>query len=119
METAMRGVGTVARPHVLEPFGLRIVRDSTGFVLVLSGEFDLASYMRFEEEVRDLEPGFSELVLDLRETTFIDSIGLRSLVQVWQRSQREGFELAIVNGPAQVRRIFDVTGFSSVMPLVD
>ena len=119
MEAATFGAGTLIPASVLEPFGLRVARDSTGFVLVLSGEFDLTNCMRFEAELRDLEPGFSELVIDLREVTFMDSFGFRSLVEVWQRSQREHFDLAIVRGPAQVQRIFDLTGFSSVMPLVD
>lgn len=119
MEVATLDVGTLIPARVLEPFRMHVVHDSTGFVLVLSGEFDLTSFMRFEAELSHLGPGFSELVVDLRETTFMDSTGLRSLVELWQRSQREGFELAIVGGPAQVRRMFDLTGFSSVMPLMD
>ena len=48
----------------------------------------------------------------------MDSVGLEALVDVWERSQRDGFQLAIVRGPAQVQRLFDVTSLSSVLPLM-
>lgn len=101
------------------PFDLRVVRDGTGVVLRLSGDFDLAAYGQFEAAVRDLQWDFSELVIDLGEVTLIDSSGLRSVVAVWRRSQRDDFELTIVRGPVQVQRMFDLTFLSSVMPLVD
>ncbi len=123
MEAAIR-VGTSVPTGVREhygshvPFGLRVVPDGTGVVVRLSGDFDLAGHMRFEAEVQDRQWDCSVLVIDLREVTFMDSCGLRSLVDVWQRSQREGFELAIVRGPAQVQRLFDLTAFGCVLPLV-
>src|SRR6476620_4410011 len=88
------------------PFNLRVVRHGTGVVVRLSGEFDLAARGVLEKKLRDLEWYVSELVIALREVTFIDSSGLHQLVHAWERSQRDGFQLAIVRGPGRVQRVF-------------
>jgi hypothetical protein len=54
-----------------------------------------------------------------REATFLDSSGLRLIVEVYMASAADGFELAIVPGPPDVQRAFDVTGLSSRLPFVD
>jgi anti-anti-sigma factor len=116
MEAAAHHVGTSV-PSVL-PFNMRVVRDGDGVLIRLSGDFDLVSSGAFYAQMRDLRWRFSELVIDLREVSFMDSAALQSLVDVWQRSRRDGFELAIVRGDAQVQKLFDLTFLSGVMPLV-
>ena len=115
MEAAAFGAGTGA----YEPFGMRVVHDSTGVVLRLSGEFDLRGHLQFEAEVQDLQRDFSELVIDLREVTFMDSCGLRSLMGVWEQSRRDSFELGIVRGPAQVQKVVELTSLDTVLPLMN
>jgi anti-sigma B factor antagonist len=61
------------------------------------------------------EPG---LVLDLGETTYIDSAGIRALFELSRRMRIGGQELRIA-APADglVRRVLVLTAFADVVPL--
>jgi anti-sigma B factor antagonist len=87
--------------------------------LSLSGELDLASAPRVEEELRSVELQSPPLiVLDLRELTFMDSTGLRLLVLADSRARDAGRRLTIVPGPDTVQRVFHVTGLDNHLDLV-
>jgi anti-anti-sigma factor len=75
----------------------------------LKGEFDLGSAADVERELSDLERDGPELiVLDLRELTFIDSTGLRSILAADARARREGRRVVVVPGPPTVHRVFRI-----------
>lgn len=59
------------------------------------------------------------MVLDLRGLTFIDSSGLRSIIDLWRRSQEDGFDLTIVRGRPSIAQIFELVGLDGVLPTVD
>jgi anti-anti-sigma factor len=48
-------------------------------------------------------------VVDLAGLRFIDSTGLRTLIQAHVRAEREGQELVLVPGPDSVQRVFELT----------
>jgi anti-sigma B factor antagonist len=89
-------------------------------VLRLAGEFDLSGVDAFERELaRDPSEPESTLVLDLRGLTFIDSSGLRAVVMADHRARAEGKRCLLVRGPARISRVFDLTGVSAHLELVD
>jgi anti-anti-sigma factor len=84
-----------------------------GFVVRLQGELDLASAetaARELERVQASEP--VPLTLDLRNLTFIDSTGIRLVLDVDRRAREAGHELRLIRGPEQVQRIFELTGLT-------
>lgn len=101
-------------------FGLKIVRTNGTTRIAPSGELDIASAPEFEQAIADAttEPG-AELVLDLRELTFMDSTGLRALAQTNARADEHGFTLSIVRGPRQIERVLEISGLADLLPLVD
>ena len=52
------------------------------------------------------------LAWDLRATSFIDSAGVHLLVR---HSARDDVRITVVDGPAAVRRIFDLVGVRTVL----
>jgi anti-sigma B factor antagonist len=92
-----------------------------GAVLVrITGELDLAAKPQFEECLKGLSNEKSaELVLDLREVTFIDSTGLRMVLDLWEHSRENGFDLAILPASQTVQRAFELTGLDGALPIVD
>jgi anti-anti-sigma factor len=81
------------------------------------GELDVASREQFNRCVyRALDHRFSRLVLDLGELTFIDSIGLKSILDLWNRSRSDGFPMTVVPGQRQVQRAFAISGLDGLMP---
>ena len=79
--------------------------------LELAGELDLESANALGALVGEhLDAGFPRLVLDLRAVTFMDSAGLRVLLETRRDARARGVEIFLSPGPPGVQRIFDVTG---------
>src|SRR5436305_8828632 len=90
--------------------GIDVRTDSPVAHVVVSGEFDLAGIQRFEDRLRAVEATSPHaIVVDLSAVDFMDSSGLRALVAANDRAERANVRLAIVPGPPQVRRVFEIT----------
>jgi anti-sigma B factor antagonist len=76
----------------------------------LTGELDLATVGTVHDAIRSLMGSKRSITLDLRGLTFIDSTGLRLILETDALARQDGFNLAVVKGPAVVQRIFAITG---------
>ena len=91
------------------PFALKRQLSSDAARIVVSGELDLSTGPRLEEEVRQLEAeGPAVLVLDLREVTFFDSTGLQLVLDADVRAREEGRTLIVAPGDGEPRRILEL-----------
>src|SRR4051794_41855425 len=78
-----------------------------GVRIALSGELDISTAPRVEEELRRVEEDRpAVIVLDLRELEFMDSTGLRVIVSADGRARDEDRSLRLVRGPAAGQRVF-------------
>jgi anti-sigma B factor antagonist len=85
--------------------------------LTLAGELDLAAAADLNRKLLVLcREGTSAVVLDLRRLTFIDAAGLHIIVVAKELCQRYGSELALIPGPKQVQRVFELTNLLGVLP---
>jgi anti-anti-sigma factor len=50
------------------------------------------------------------LFLDLREVGFMDTSGLRLVIEEQQRAAAEGYRFAVFPGPPRVQRLFQIAG---------
>ena len=84
-------------------------------VVVASGEIDLASASRVEVA---LEPFSGQpVVLDLRGVEFMDSAGLKVLLNQRSRIEESGGELRLVVGEGAVARLLALTGVSDAFSI--
>jgi anti-sigma B factor antagonist len=98
---------------------LRSERDGDRHVIELLGELDIAGASRMEEELLRVEStDAASIVVDLRGLEFIDSTGIRLLVMAAHPS-RAGDRFALLRGPAQVHRVFEITDLASRLPFTD
>ncbi len=63
--------------------------------------------------------GFDDIVIDLRTVTFIDSSGLRLLLAQARACRESGSRFRLVNGPAQVRRLFEISGTRNIFEFIE
>jgi len=108
--------------HETQTRQLRIAAARAGAAarLDLSGEMDIACEDAFAAAVEDsLAEATAELVVDLSELSFIDSSGIRMLVELWKRARKCGLDLSIVQGAGQVRRTMEVAGVDRILPILD
>jgi anti-sigma B factor antagonist len=88
--------------------------------VAVSGELDLVSSPVLERTLAPLLDSDVELIIvDLRGLDFMDSTGLHVLIQAHQRMHDAGRRLALVRARKQVQRLFDLTGLSDALTIVD
>ena len=83
----------------------------------LSGEFDFSG-RDLADHALESANGAKNIVLDLSELEFIDSMGIHFVVTAHERAAREGQVLTIVRGGPQVDRVFSLVGLDDVLPFV-
>lgn len=93
-----------------QPFSVSVVPDRSEVIVVPAGELDMTAVDELDAEVRSLRrAGFDHVVIDLRQTGFIDSSGLRLLLSLRNSAERDGHRLTVIRGRAEVQKIFDLT----------
>jgi anti-sigma B factor antagonist len=89
-------------------------------ILTLRGELDLASYRAFKEVIDDLVvDGHVDLVLDLDEVSFVDSLGLGALVGTRRRTAVHHGSLELVCSNPAVLQVFRLTHLDRVFTILD
>ena len=84
----------------------------TGDGLRLAGEIDAASSVALSADLDPLPVGH-RIVLDLAAVTFIDSSGLRVLIDAHRRAEADGRMLVIANPSPPVTRLFEISGLTN------
>lgn len=88
-------------------------------VVWVRGEVDIATYQRLDQELRTVDTGRPGVVaLDLRELRFIDSTGLRLIVEMNMLLKTDGRKLVIVPPPQPIYRIFELTRLDTSLEFV-
>jgi anti-anti-sigma factor len=107
-------------PPDAEPFRCDISREREAVRVRALGALDLATVPILEAEVAQLrDAGFRRLVLDLSGLGFMDSSGLRSIIELDAEARQDGFSIALVRGPRAVQRVFELTGTTAQLPFID
>jgi anti-anti-sigma factor len=106
--------------RAVKPFSIDVRTTDGAVYVVFSGELDIATHGDAEATLREAqESGVALVVLDLRGLNFMDSTGLRLLVQADSRAHESGQRLAIVRGPEAVHRVLEITGLDAKLDLID
>lgn len=89
-------------------------------VVRLSGDFDLLAVEPFNVEVeRAAAMAEQAVVVDLRELTFIDSSGLRAILDGHAKIAARGVEVTFLKPAGRLMRVFAVTGTDRLLPFDD
>jgi anti-sigma B factor antagonist len=92
--------------------------EPTVAVVGLKGEVDLYTCPDLKEELlRVIREGATLVVVDLTETTFIDSTGLGVLIRGVERLNTEGGRLVVVCVDPNMVKVFEVTGLNRVFAI--
>ena len=84
--------------------------------LTVAGELDIATAPQLRRSVSALMgSGCRDVVVDLTETTFLDSCGLGALVWASHRMHAAGGTLTILNPVGSVAKVIDVAGVDQVL----
>jgi anti-sigma B factor antagonist len=86
-----------------------ISRLDTGYGLKVVGELDVATVPQVTEALRALSSG-GDVVLELSELTFLDSCGMRALLELARAQYGRNGRLVILDPSNAVTRVFEIIG---------
>jgi anti-sigma B factor antagonist len=99
---------------------IEVERHGEQLRLVLSGDLDISSAARLEEALQAAEAAQEKAIcLDLRELSFIDSMGLRAILSAQLRLSVDGDRLTLIPGCERVQRVFAMTRTTELLHFED
>ena len=92
--------------------------DSERHVLAVRGEIDLFTAPELKQKLTDaIEGGKSRIVVDLAQTTFLDSTALGVLIGAVKRLRTREGALVIVNIDQNIAKTFEITGLDQIFTI--
>ena len=101
-----------------EPLSITSDRVGDTHRVAAVGELDIATVEALDRAVREIEDTGQMIVLDLSGLDFIDSTGLRLVIDLNERYGGEADRLRVVAGSPAVERLLDIAGLRDRLPLI-
>jgi anti-sigma B factor antagonist len=93
-------------------------RKADAVILALSGKLDATTAKTFEDRILGvINGGTQRLVVDLSQLDYVSSSGLRVIILAAKRLQTVGGKIVLCSMKDQVRQVFDLAGFSSMLSI--
>ncbi len=98
---------------------IRSERRGDAYHVAPAGELDIATAESLEQELRAAEASDAKtIVLDLSGLAFMDSTGLRVVLDFNERCGGEADRLRVIAGAPAVERLLDIVGLRERLPLI-
>jgi len=107
---------------MVEPpaFEVAIERTPSGAMIRVRGDIDIATIAQLQEAREQVVAENPQaIVIDLGEVQFVDSSGLKFLLQTYALSLRAGWRLALLRPRENVMQTFVLTGAHEQLPFAD
>jgi anti-sigma B factor antagonist len=89
---------------------VEVTEDGSAVSVALIGELDISETNSVQEMLADVERRHPPLILlDLRRLSFLDSSGLRLILEADLRAREDGRRVSVVRGPESVHRVFTIS----------
>jgi anti-anti-sigma factor len=77
------------------------------------GDIDLSTLAKAAAALDSARAGAATVFLDLRDVGFMDTSGLRLIIEEQHRATAGSYRFAVVRGPGKVQRLFEIAGFAA------
>ena len=83
-------------------------------------KIDASSAPKLDAELKAaIDGGELEIIVDMAETTYISSVGLRAFASAQKKMNKLGGSMVLRNAQASIKEIFEVTGFGGILTFED
>jgi anti-sigma B factor antagonist len=93
---------------------LEIDRDGDAAVVRCHGRLVAGTAEEFYQELKPVLPQVKEIVLDLGDLTYVDSMGLGALVRLYSAARQNECEFQMLHLGKQLRNVLKMTNLLSV-----
>ena len=90
--------------------------NEAGLYVKASGKLDIDSSAEYGMKIKDSLDDINELVLDFSDITYIASIGLRILLELYQQMSKQG-SIKLINVQEPVKNVLKMTGFNKFLSI--
>jgi anti-sigma B factor antagonist len=112
-------LGGSLRPRGPIQLGISMRRVGGATLVVVTGELDILTAPKLATRLNDLiRRGRGNIVIDLSEAGFIDSLGLHALLNLQRRLSRRSRSLAVICGDGPVRRAIELARLENALGVV-
>jgi anti-anti-sigma factor len=91
---------------------LEVRREGDAALVVARGDIDLSTLAKATAALDGARAGARSLVLDLRQVGFMDTSGLRLIIEEQRRAAATGYRFAVVRGSHRIQRLFEIAGLA-------
>jgi anti-sigma B factor antagonist len=99
---------------VHEGFAMNVSVTNGMRIVTIVGEIDLAVAPAMQAVLTD---GHTDIIVDLSGVTFLDSSGIAAILRAYRHQTASGHCLSMRGATGPVRRVLEITGIDSVLPL--
>jgi anti-sigma B factor antagonist len=93
---------------------------SGGLVVYVQGQVDLYVAPDLKARLLDaLDRSDGRIVVDVTESTFLDSTALSTLFSAHRRARRRGGRVVLVNTSDEIARTLSITGLDAILDVVE
>jgi anti-sigma B factor antagonist len=116
--SSANGAQSMIAPARPAPYRCEVFPERERVRIAPAGELDIATVPRLEDTIRELvDAGFDRVVLDLANVEFLDSTGLRLILQWHASAERDRLRFEVWPGPPAVQKLFTLTGADELVGL--
>jgi anti-sigma B factor antagonist len=91
---------------------LEVRREGDVAVVRARGDIDLSTQAKASAALERARRGSRSLILDLRNVGFMDTSGLRLVIEEQRRAAQTGCRFGVVRGSRKVMRLFEIAGLA-------
>ena len=96
-------------------FTTRAESSGDSVVVHVEGDIDVATSDRLSDDMAELVDTGPNLILDLTDVPFMDTVGISALLAARNALVDHGGSFAVRNPSSSVRRALDVTGLAALL----
>ena len=93
--------------------------DAERHVIAVRGEIDLFTAPELKQKLGEaIEAGRNQIIVDLTETSFLDSTALGVLIGAVKRLRSDHGRLVLVNVDQNIAKTFEITGLDQIFTIL-
>lgn len=94
------------------------ISDGSALTIQISGRIDAVTALELDKDFSATLNGVTDLTMDLADLEYISSAGLRMLLKMQKRMDKQG-AMRIKNIRENVREVLDMSGFSNFLTIAE
>lgn len=97
---------------------IKKISEGKALTVNVTGRLDAVTALELDKDLNSSLDGVDDLTIDLADLEYISSAGLRMLLKIQKRMDKQG-AMRIKNIRENVREVLDMTGFSNFLTIAE